>query len=109
MPKHFFVLLVLVCVSCNPNPISYPEPKLDEATMTKVLIDVHLADGKLMLHPGSNPDSLATELYQSVFNKHQIKADDFQQSMNSLLLNPTRSKEVFKVVVDSLKAIQLRG
>jgi Domain of unknown function (DUF4296) len=102
-----FSLFVLILSGCDPIPISYTEPSLNNEQLAKILIDIHLVDAKLLLHPGTNPDSLATELYTSVFNKHQIKSADFQQSMNAVLLNPKQSTAIYKVVVDSLKAMQV--
>ncbi|HHJ50722.1 MAG TPA: DUF4296 domain-containing protein [Phaeodactylibacter sp.] len=103
---NFLGLLLLLLPACRSEkkqttPLPMPEEKL-----VQVLTDVHLAEvaGQNLLGPAR--DSLETEYYRQIFRIHQADSAAFFQSLNILLKEPERAKEIYEKVLENLARIE---
>lgn len=95
--------LVLILASCsNEKPV--PDNILNRATMTSILIDIHLIEAKIKAL-NVEPDSAKT-LYRAfekqILEEHQVSESLYQESYNWHFNNISSMNSIYDAVVDSL-------
>ncbi len=105
--KVFLFTVALVVFSCEAEE-EIPEGILSEKQMIELLIDIRVAEGKVV-NLSLSKDS-ATVLYKAlekrVFESYQVDSADYTKSYNYYLLNPRKFLSINNVVLDSLKVRQ---
>ena len=102
----FLGLLLLLLPACqNEKKQKKPLP-MAEDKLVQVLTDVHLAEvaGQSLLGPAR--DSLQAEYYRQIFRMHQADSAAFFQSLDMLLKEPERAKEIYEKVLENLAKIE---
>jgi hypothetical protein len=102
----FFGIFLLQ--ACYREP-KFPDAALNKEKMTAVLADIHLAEAKLA-GMGNNSqvqrDSTAEVYYATIFKIHQVKAEDFNSSMEAYMQNPKALSEIYEKVLEKLQKEQ---
>ncbi len=111
---NYYVLLLLPVLlfgvfSCKPGSkeYHYKGKVIPKNKFVQILIDLHKTDGVLMNldvkdQNLQNPDSLS--YYNYFLKKHNINYVDFQKSLDYYFSDLEQFKELYAVVIDSLKA-----
>jgi len=100
--KHYLTFLLLVLLGCKDEKI--PEGILNIEQMTSILIDVHIAEGKIV-ELVQKPDTAAIIMRyfeDEIFMKHNVEREVYEKSFKYHLTNITSLNDVYARVVDSL-------
>lgn len=109
--KYLFlysILIVSMTTSCYREPI-YSDAHLDKDKMINILADIHLAEAKIAgikTITNTERDSIMSIYYQTIFNIHNVKAEDFDQSLNSYMKNPKELSFIYEKVLEKLQKVQ---
>ena len=81
-----------------------PEGVLDKGTMTNIIIDVYIGEGKVSALNVKRDSSLRVfEAYeQLIYDKYAIEKSDYKQSVSYYYDNPEQLDEIYEAVMDSL-------
>lgn len=99
-----FLLSVLLLASAGStacSSFSPSDPPLPDTTMTKVLVELHLANARES-HKGTLPPGLR----DSVFARYGIQRSDFEAALHHYSRNPDAFDALYNTVLDTLNAIQ---
>jgi Domain of unknown function (DUF4296) len=98
MKRHFFtsIALIIAFLSCQ-NSDKAPIP---EATFTRILAEMHTAEGAAEGEFASAKDSLLRIYYAQILKKHEVTQTDFDSTLSVYSRQP--------VVFDSLYSNVLR-
>lgn len=102
MRKHFLTFFLLAIIGCKSEEI--PEGILGIEEMTAILIDVHIAEGKIS-DLKQHPDTAAVILRHfedEIFEKHNLEREVYIKSYQYHLTNIKSLQEIYTRVVDSL-------
>jgi hypothetical protein len=97
-----FTLLTLVC--CSPAGEPKPTNLLSEEQMTRLMIDVHLAEAQVENAglPLDSGEAVFRKMQQQIFQKHRVKEADFNTSYQYYLRNLNGLDKIYEKVIDSL-------
>jgi hypothetical protein len=111
--KYFLPLFCLLLSACNSDkdqqlPTAGLLPK---EKMVSILIDIHIAESKLMQR-NISPDS--TEIYfkaykEEIYKKHGVTRKDFEENYKYYMDNIQQMDAIYAIVVDSLSLKESRG
>ena len=99
---------MIMISACYSEP-HFQDAKLSQEVMIDVLTDIHLAESKVL---GINAmaqlqrDSLMELYYRTIFKLHDVKEEDFNQSMNVLMKNPEELSKIYEKVLEKLQREQ---
>jgi hypothetical protein len=96
-----FIIAFTFLQSCEKKPLVVPADVLTKDTMIAVLADVHLAEAMLQLQNLGRNDStraIAVGYYKTVYAKHNITQQQFDNSFRFYLKQP----EILSVMYDSV-------
>ncbi len=107
--KTILVFILLLLVACkDKNAVEHPEWLVHKDEMIGFLIDLHVAEAKL-IKLGVKKDSSRKlfKVYQEeLFEKHQIDDSIYFKSYNYYLGEVEMLREIYDAVVDSLNVKQ---
>lgn len=103
-----FTLLSLVC--CSPASEPIPTNLLTEEQMTRIMIDVHLAEAQIENAglPLDSGDAVYRKMQRQILKKHQVKETDFNTSYQYYLRNLNGLDKIYEKVIDSLTVRETR-
>lgn len=85
------------------KPIPVETPVLEEAKIKLILKDIHLAEALLTETTDRRAkDSLARIYYEHIFQIHQVKKEDFEQSMHAYFTDPAALDSLYEEVIKEL-------
>lgn len=101
--KGSIVAIAAMLFSACYKPIPKEEPVLSKEKIVAVLKDVHVGEAWLTEMPGKvQKDSLARIFYSQVFRLHDIKPEDFEQTMNAYFSNPVELDSLYEAVIGAI-------
>jgi len=102
--KHFLTFLLFTILGCNKEEV--PEGILSIEQMATILIDVHIAEGKIMvLNQLSSPKPatiILRHFEDEIFKKNNLNREVYEKSFRYYLTNIKGLQEIYSRVVDSL-------
>ncbi len=102
-------MILNLSTSCY-RDLDYATASIPKEKMILVLADVHLAEAKVAGIVGISQfsrDSLTSVYYETIFKVYNIKADDFDQSMNAYMQNPEELSKIYEKVLEKLQKDEL--
>lgn len=97
------VLVAILFSSCY-KPIPVEEPVLSEDKIKIILKDIHVAEALLTeVSDRRTKDSLARLYYKQIFYLHDVKQEEFDQSMNAWFTNPAGLDSLYQEVLKELE------
>lgn len=104
----FFALLASALTACSSDDNAIPKDILDRQKFTALMIDVQLAEGikTQYAHSRNKDGSLSRELYDEIFERHEIKEEDFRKTYGFYQSRPELMEGVFEQVLDSLSKLE---
>ncbi|GJM34687.1 MAG: hypothetical protein DHS20C18_36880 [Saprospiraceae bacterium] len=91
--------LLLTVVSCGEKEADL---FISEEAMVPILCDVHIAEAALQSLPMNSRDSMAEIYYRQIFQIHEVKWEDFEQTMSILREDPIRLERIYEHVMEEL-------
>jgi hypothetical protein len=99
-------VLILSCKNDSLNTVSKPKNLLTKNQMAEIIVDMHIAEA------GLNASNLSLDSLKSmsagydsfIFDKYQIKEDDFEKSYDYYLCVPYELDSVYQNVIELLNA-----
>lgn len=85
-------------------------PPLDKATMTNVLVDIHLLEARTD-ELNARPDSIAfllEEEYEKLYREHGVSQADFKKTFSYYEKNPEQMDELYQGVIDQLVQLEVK-
>ncbi len=79
-----------------------PKLSVQQESLIKILMDVHLAEAALQNYYGDNKDSLADHYYGQIYQFHNIEKEELSQNLEILRKNPAKLKSIYTIVVEEL-------
>jgi hypothetical protein len=95
------VIFVLTASSCRRTPVM----PVDEATLVKVLADVHIAEVAAQNFAGAYKDSIKRIYYQQIYEIHGISEADFKSSLQVLSDHQDKMEKLYKKVETQLESM----
>lgn len=99
-------MLILSCKNDSLNTVSKPKNLLSREQMAEIIVDMHIAEAGLNAS-NLSLDSLSgmSAGYDSlIFDKYQIKKEDFEKSYDYYLCIPNELDSVYLNVINLLNA-----
>ncbi len=105
MTKRLSVIIffALLLYSCDFTPLSV----FSKQKMAEVVIDVHKAEYTMRYMSRNIKDVERKEYINSVFEKHGVTKEEFDESVAWYAMNPDAYVDVYEIVVDSLEGLKL--
>ena len=102
MRKHFLTFILLSLLGCKGE--EKPEDILAVEKMASILVDVHLAEGKIEELKLRNDTAKVTLAFleNEIFDKHGVERDVYEKSFNYHLSDINSMDLIYSIVVDSL-------
>jgi hypothetical protein len=99
-------VLILSCKNDSLNTVSKPKNLLTKNQMAEIIVDMHIAEA------GLNASNLSLDSLKNmsagydsfIFDKYQIKEDDFEKSYDYYLCVPYELDSVYQNVIELLNA-----
>jgi hypothetical protein len=102
LPPLLLCTLLLASVGSTAcSTFSPSEPPLPDTTMTKVLVELHLANARSN-HVGTIPPGLK----DSVFARYGIERSEFESTLRHYSRHPDAFDALYNTVIDTLNAIE---
>ena len=102
-------LSVLFITSCSNNKDSVPAGYIEPSKMTEIFVDMQLVEA-VLLHlqqKGTDANAYRKVLYDKIFEKHKIKKEDFDKSLNYYSRNNMKLLDkIYADVITSLSQKQ---
>jgi len=101
-------IMLIGLASIMLSDCSNGEPRLpiEEPLLINVLCDVHIIEGAIQNRTKSTKDSVANLYYQQVYEKHQIKEEDFIKTLEILEKNPKILEVLYSKVLIQLDTLE---
>ena len=96
-----FAIFITTASSCN----RAPGMPVDEATLVKVLADVHIAEVAAQNFAGAYKDSIKRIYYQQIYEIHGISEADFKSSLQVLSDHQDKMEKLYKKVEMQLESM----
>ncbi len=102
MRKHFLTFLILAFLGCKNEEI--PQEVLPIQKMAEILVDIHLAEGKIEELKLRNDTARLTLAYfeKEIFKKHNVDRATYEKSFSYHLSDIKTMDQIYAIVVDSL-------
>jgi hypothetical protein len=95
------VIVITTASSCRRAPVM----PVDEATLVKVLADVHIAEVAAQNFAGAYKDSIKRIYYQQIYEIHGISEADFKSSLQVLSDHQDKMEKLYKKVETQLESM----
>lgn len=96
---------------CSNSGANIPKDVLPEAKMRAVLTDVLLAEANVtdkgLMQEEMKPE--VQKMYLQIFEKHEIKKEQFYQSMEFYTKHPDILDRNFQPIIDSLSTLEAKA
>ncbi|PSR52914.1 DUF4296 domain-containing protein [Adhaeribacter arboris] len=104
MKYIFLAVTLLLLVRCSPTGEPKPANLLSEEKMTRIMIDVHLAEAQIENAglPLDSGEAVYRKMHREILRKHQVKEADFNNSYQYYLRNLNGLDKIYEKVIDSL-------
>ncbi|RDC62615.1 DUF4296 domain-containing protein [Adhaeribacter pallidiroseus] len=104
MKSIFLILTLLTLVCCSPAGEPKPANLLSEDQMTRIMMDVHLAEAQVENAglPLDSGEAVFRKMQQQIFKKHGVKEADFNTSYQYYLRNLNGLDKIYEKIIDSL-------
>lgn len=107
-----FFLFFLILFRCNPPQNTTPPGILSPVEMTKILVDIHIAETAVQFNY-QNPKKLTAEQLMSDFQNHLLNyngvdKDKFFKSYQYYTQNIEKADEIYLAVIDSLARMEAK-
>ncbi len=100
-PIAGLIILFITISSCR----RAPDMPVDEATLVKVLADVHIAEVATQNFAGAYKDSIKRIYYQQIYDIHGISASDLKNSLQVLSDHQDKMEKLYKKVEKHLESM----
>jgi len=101
---------MMLAVSGCKNPSQEPPPPgvMPKEKFTRLMLDLHLADGWFAYRrsQGEDPGKLALRLYDSVFSLHGITRKQFEESMLWYAAHPLVLDKIYDELIHDVNFMQ---
>jgi hypothetical protein len=94
------IVFALSFYSCSENNLNLSLPEKD---FTKLLLEIHLAEGMVTSEDPEKKDSLLSRYYRSIFSKHKTDSSTF---FNDLKILETKPKELKRITDSTYKMLE---
>lgn len=109
-PFIFFlsVLVVIFFTACKKPEVKIPVSVISKDSMVLVLVDVHLAEAALAQKNliGESDGNFAAAYYRHIFNKHNITAERYKESVKFYSAHPMLYEKIYENVISELSRQQ---
>ncbi|QNF34561.1 DUF4296 domain-containing protein [Adhaeribacter swui] len=104
MKSLFLISPLFLLLSCSPASEPQPANLIPEEKMTRIMMDVHLAEAQVENAglPLDSGEAVYRKLQQQIFKKYQVKETDFNTSYQYYLRNLNLLDKIYEKVIDSL-------
>lgn len=102
------LFLSLSLLSCRSDKGEIPTDILNRPKFTSIMIDVQLAEGikTQYAHSRNKDGQLNKELYEEIFERHDITEDEFRKTFSYYQSQPELMEGIFEQVLDSLSKLE---
>lgn len=94
--------LAISILACQKGEV--PEMLIPKEKISKILVDVHLAEASLQMFPNHERDSIARKYYGHIFRIHEVTEEKYYESIEYYTKSPQEIVEIYKVTEELLKA-----
>lgn len=102
--KSFLVFYGLcICFSCTSSGASLP---IADDKLVDILCDVHIMEGALQNRSNDDKDSIAKMYYQQIYDKHDIKEQQFIETLEKLELDPKKMGSIYGEILIRLDTLE---
>lgn len=110
LTKKIFLVLgtILTLLACNNGP-SRPKDAIDEATMAKILAEIHLTEAKVSRLSFKDYDSTKIAykyLEQQIMTKYKTDTARYRASYNYYVTNPEQMTKLYDNVLKNLEELK---
>ncbi len=108
--KLIALFLIFSCGwACQLKTSDTPKSEIiDDATMVKILVDVHIAEAAVSNLTGVEKDSILEVYYQYLFKKYNISDTIYRQNMTLLTTNPEKMLNVYQKVMADINKDEIK-
>jgi len=102
----FLITVIALMSSACYREMDFPDAALSKEKMIDILADVHIAESKIADYTGWSQearDSLLVIYYNTIFEMHKVKSEDFDQSMNAYMQNSEALSKIYEKVLEKLQ------
>ncbi|MEP2770793.1 MAG: DUF4296 domain-containing protein [Fulvivirga sp.] len=101
LQTSIFSICFIALVACKEDR---PEGILDKGTMTNIIIDVYIGEGKVSALNVKRDSSLVVfEAYEKlIYSKYAVEKETYKNSLSYYYSNPEQLDEIYEAVMDSL-------
>jgi len=97
------IIFIAILLSSCFKPIAIEGRVLSEEKIIAVLKDIHVAEAMLTETADRRAkDSLARTYYPQIFRIHDVRPEDFDQTMNALFTDPIALDSIYTKIIKSL-------
>jgi len=110
LTKKIFMLIgiILILLACDNRP-SQPKDAIDEATMAKILAEIHLTEAKVGRLSFKDYDSTKFAykyLEQQIMIKYKTDTARYRASYNYYVTNPEQMTKLYENVLKNLEELK---
>ena len=101
------LILIVFLTSCSNKHVEIPEDVINKKEMTGILTDIHIAQSAYSGRVRTDTSLIPMNDYVSIILKHhEIKKEDFLNSLKFYSAHPELLQEVYDSVVTELSRLQ---
>lgn len=98
--RWIFLIGCIFLVACGEKT---PEIPIESDKLVKILVDVHLAESAMQDMPSLIRDSMGKVYYEQIFEIHNVRESEFNQSMRVIKGDPVLLDQTYKKVQEELE------
>lgn len=101
LQTSIFSICFIALIACKEDR---PEGILDKGTMTSIIIDVYIGEGKVSaLNVKRDSSLIVFDAYEKlIYNKYDVEKEAYKKSLSYYYNNPEQLDEIYEAVMDSL-------
>jgi len=101
LQTSIFSICFIALVACKEER---PEGILDKGTMTNIIIDVYIGEGKVSaLNVQRDSSLIVFDAYEKlIYSKYAVEKETYKNSLSYYYNNPEQLDEIYEAVMDSL-------
>lgn len=101
LQTSIFSICFILLVACKEEK---PEGILDKGTMTNIIIEVYIGEGKVSaLNVKRDSSLIVYDAYEKlIYDKYAIDKETYKKSLSYYYDNPAQLDEIYEAVMDSL-------
>lgn len=101
----FFLLLILLLISCRQNERVVPVSPLvlGKEKMIAVLVDIHIAESAVKLKADSGH---VEKSFHKILSKHSVTKEQYEESLKFYVDNPEILNEIYENVLNEISRMQ---